>query len=99
MVKRWLEGEFVYSFWKDYIEYSIRIMSCYEQKINGRKEDVLLHLECFFDIRMFMFSKSKQNTFFTKRRREMFHGAKDPNSSFKIFDPFFYNSSLLFTVE
>ena len=30
----------------------------------------------------------------------MFHGAKDPNSSFKIFDPpFFHNSPLLFIVE
>ena len=55
----------------------------------------------FFDNRMFSFSKikTKQNTFFTKKRREMFHGAKDPNSSFKIFDPFFHNSPLLFIVE
>ena len=30
----------------------------------------------------------------------MFHGgAKDPNSSFKIFNPFFHNSPLLFIVE
>ena len=66
-------------------------------------EDVLLHFRMFFDNRMFSFSKiktkTKQNTFFTKKRREMFHGAKDPNSSFKIFDPFFHNSPLLFIVE
>ena len=61
-------------------------------------------LECFLIIECFRFPKSKQNktkqnTFFTKKRREMFHGAKDPNSSFKIFDPFFHNSPLLFIVE
>ena len=63
--------------------------------MNERMEDVLLHFRMFFDNRMFSFSKikTKQNKthFFTKKRREMFHGAKDPNSSFKIFDPFFHN--------
>ena len=69
--------------------------------MNERMEDVLLHFRMFFDNRMFSFSKikTKQNTFFTKKGREMFHGAKDPNSSFKIFDPFFHNSPLLFIVE
>ena len=54
--------------------------------MNERMEDVLLHFRMFFESRMFSFSKikTKQNkTFFTKKGREMFHGAKakDPNSS------------------
>ena len=71
--------------------------------MNERMEDVLLHFRMFFDNRMFSFSKikTKQNKthFFTKKRREMFHGAKDPNSSFKNFDPFSTISPLLFIVE
>ena len=62
--------------------------------MNERMEDVLLHFRMFFDNRMFSFSKikTKQNTFFTKKRREMFHGAKDHT---QVFDPFFHNSPLL----
>ena len=59
-------------------------------------------LECFLIVEVFVFqnqNKTKQNTFFTKKGREMFHVVKDPNSSFKIFDPFFHNSPLLFIVK